>query len=176
VPDLIDTRMPTFAGVPFQQGWGDLELWEHFLSRHPVRSLVELGTGQGGMAIFFATQALARGADYSTFDREKLYGDDVARTLDRLGAHCHRIELFEQPDLVRGVLLAQRKPLLLFCDDGDKPREVRTFASSLAAGDYLAVHDWNAEIRASDIPPMLEELLGPECDALGSITRFFRVR
>lgn len=174
--ELVDTRMPSFAGVPFQQGWGDLELWEHFLSRYPVRSLVELGTGQGGMAIFFAVQALARGAAYTTFDRERLYGAPVERVLEQLGAHQVLIELFERADFVRGVLAVQPKPLLLFCDDGDKPREVGTFAPALAQGDYLAVHDWNAEIHPADIPPELEALLGPECDELGSITRFFRVR
>jgi cephalosporin hydroxylase len=171
-----DLRMPSFAGIPFQQGWGDLEIWEHFLHNYPCRSIVELGTGQGGMAIFFATQAHVRGARFSTFDREQLYGDAAARALGRLGAHRHLVDVFERADYVRGVIEAQDTPVVLFCDNGDKPREVRTFAPSLSRGDYLAVHDWNAEIRASDMPPGLEELMGPACDAVGSITRFFRVR
>jgi len=165
----------SFAGAPFQQTWYDLPLWELFFNRFPCRSVVELGTGQGGMAIFFAVQALRRGMKFTTFDRERLYDDQTYKALGELGARCHLVELFDRAEFVRGLLSAQERPLVLFCDNGDKPREFREFRPVLTSGDYVAVHDWNAEIRLSDIQPELPMVLADECDKTGSITRFFRV-
>ena len=41
----------------------------------PARSLIELGTWHGGMALFLALQCRGRGMDFTTFDRADLVGD-----------------------------------------------------------------------------------------------------
>ena len=165
----------SFGGAPFQQTWYDLPLWEHFLNEYPCRSIVELGTGQGGMAVFFAMQALARGMKFRTFDREPLTAMSTREVLATLGADWHLIDIFDRPEIVRAVLREFPHPIVLFCDDGNKPREFQTFAPSLVSGDLVAVHDWNAEIRAEDIRPALPMILQEECEATNSVTRFFRV-
>jgi len=164
----------SFAGAPFQQTWFDLPLWEHFLNTFKCRSLLELGTGQGGMALFFAAQAAARGMTYTTLDREDLCRADVSAAMGRLGAKRHLVEVFDRADFVHGLIAAAERPLVLFCDNGNKPREFQTFSPSLQSGDFVAVHDWNAEIRLSDVRPELPMILAEECDATNSITRFFR--
>ena len=163
-----------FAGIPFQQTWRDLPLWETLLSTRPIKAIAELGTGQGGMAVFFAMQAAARGMKFATFDRQRLFGDDALRMLERLGATYHEVDIFGRADYVRGVLAALPRPLALFCDNGDKPREFETFLPELRSGDVIAVHDWNAEIGPQHVPAAIMMILRDECEKTEhGMTRFF---
>lgn len=36
---------------------------------------------------------------------------------------------------------------IVFCDGGDKPHELRTFAPALKKGDIIACHDWGRAIK-----------------------------
>jgi len=69
-------------------------------------------------------------------------------------------------------------PFLLFCDDGDKPREFRTCVPWLWPGDLVAVYDWDMEFGVNDVQPvavLVTELLASELYAYPkSKTRFFR--
>jgi len=142
----------TFAGSLIAQAWNDLPLWEEFLNRHAVRSIVELGTFRGGMAIFLALQAGARQVRFVTMDAN-LDQIENPQFLGALGATVVRANLLEDSAvLAMGELLEELpKPVLLFCDNGNKREEVRRFAPLLQVGDYLAIHDWGSEISAADI-------------------------
>jgi cephalosporin hydroxylase len=166
----------TFAGADLAQTWQDLALWEAFLDRHPVASLVELGTWRGGMAIFLALQCRARGIRFLTAER---FTDQIQRPdlLAELGAEVLAVDLHsgEGAARMREILEGLPRPRLLFCDDGDKRLEVRSFGPSLASGDLLAVHDWLAEIGPEDVPAEFVPLMQPECEGTESLTRFFLV-
>ena len=76
---------------------------------------------------------------------------------------------------MRELLLSQPAPRLLFCDNGNKRRELSEIASLLAPGDFVAVHDWGSEAGPGDIPAEWARLMVEECEAIQSLTRFFRV-
>lgn len=166
----------TFAGSPISQAWNDLALWETVLSSYPPRSVVELGTWGGGMAIFLAAQGLARGFEVVTIDRDlgQLQRPDV---LERLGARAVGLDVFsdEGREAVLEMIRSLPKPLLLFCDNGNKPAEFRSFVPHLSKGDLVAVHDWVTEFHESDLAPPLPFLMRDQCEASASMTRFFRV-
>jgi len=70
------------------------------------------------------------------------------------------------------------RPILLFCDNGDKPREFREFVPHLRVGDCVGVHDWGSEIHRADVT-IFGDALKPVWwnlfEGAGSITRFLKV-
>ena len=68
-----------------------------------------------------------------------------------------------------------KKPLILFCDNGNKKREFREFVPFLKSGDFVVVHDWGSEFLQKDVIYWVNDLLGDVCDKFGSRTRFFEV-
>jgi cephalosporin hydroxylase len=166
----------SFAGFPAAQNWNDLALWEAFLGRYPVASVLELGTWKGGMALFLALQCRARGAAFVTVDRD-LGQVEPTELLAYLGAEVLALDLHggDGEDGVRAILHRLPKPTLLFCDDGDKRMEWRRFVPLLSPGDFAAVHDWDSEFGDADLEPRLPYLVREACEAVASLTRFFAV-
>ena len=173
----------TFTGCKVTQYWVDLALWEVFLNRCPdIASIIELGSEQCGLSLFLAVQAYQRGMEFRTLDHKwsENLRTPLARLL-RLEEHFIRGNLFGEDvggklvNLLHGGL---PRPILLFCDDGDKPRELREFVPHLQLGDYVGVHDWGTEIDQAHVAifgDSLEPLWWGEWEAVGSITRFWRV-
>jgi cephalosporin hydroxylase len=138
----------TFLGANCSQSWADFYLWEKLLNEHPeLKSIVELGTGEGGFSRYLSIQAEARGIEFATFDCVHM---DVQNA-----PGFQMLDIFAQPNRVVERLSS---PALLFCDDGQKTREVDLFAPLLVPGDLLVVHDWNVEIVLGDIPEMLSPI------------------
>lgn len=139
-PSLHDIGC-TFLGTNCSQSWADLQLWEMLLNEHPeLRSIVELGTGEAGFSRYLHLQAEARGLCFHTFDRIRM---DRHRQ-----SGFHKLDIFANPAKVAARL---RHPGVLFCDNGDKIREVQVFGPFLEPGDLLAVHDWGTEIFAKHV-------------------------
>ena len=176
---LFDT---TFCGIEMRQIWGDVPIWEIFLNRHPVKSLVELGTGEGGFSLFLQAQAIARGAGFFTFDRNwpAALVNPLGRVLN-LGANFYWGDYFEEgKEMLLYVLRNAERPLMLFVDGGSKKREFARFVPELLPGDFVAVHDYTTEFQPEDvdvvahlITPVLEDetSAGPK----PVLTRFWEV-
>lgn len=166
----------SFAGFPAAQSWNDLALWETFLSRYPVASILELGTWKGGMAVFLALQCRARGASFTTVDRD-LGQVEPQEMLGHLDATILAVDLHGPEGIaqIRAILDGLPKPTLLFCDDGNKRMERRSFVPLLEPGDFAAVHDWNSEFGETDLDPVYPFELKDEAESIQSHTRFFQV-
>lgn len=149
----------TFLGRNCSQSWADFLLWERVFNAHPkLLRLVELGTGEGGFSRFLALQAETRGITFYTFDSV-----DMGHGLDQF----ERCDIFAEP----GRVATRFRPgaTLLFCDDGDKPREVATFAPLLGIGDLVVVHDWGDEIALRDIPSELRMIHEEWCMSISRV-------
>ena len=70
-----------------------------------------------------------------------------------------QLDLWDHAEEVRDLISQAPRPFVLFCDDGNKPLEVATFAPALRTGDVLAVHDLGTEIFEHDIPADFAEVL-----------------
>lgn len=140
----------------------DLFIWEKFLNASPIKLLIEFGTGYGGMSSYLALQCAQRGVKFMTFDNVGSLpaGSPVPTMLNLYGSFFEK-DVFsdEVLNLVVNALSAYGAPACLFFDNGDKPREWRTFAPHARAGDFLVVHDWGTEFKAED--------------ATGVVTRIF---
>jgi cephalosporin hydroxylase len=151
----------TFAGVYMAQTWKDLQLYEKVLNAHPeLNSVVELGTGQGGLSHFLHAQAQARNVSFHTFD-------SIPPDADIPG--WEKVDVFQDVDLVVSHFT---RPVLLVCDDGNKVLELETYAPHLYTGDLAAVHDWGTEVNETNVPHCMSMIHEGWCE---SMTRFFRV-
>lgn len=175
----------TFCGVPMQQYWADLPLWEGFLNSHDdVETIVELGTFEGGMALYLAAQAEARGLDFWTFDKKEPQAIHTALG-KRLRLHAKFVlgdyfaETQSSGELLSLLTDACWKPLLLFVDGGRKNLEFKRLVPFLSHGDYVAVHDYGTEFAKStesELGDAITREYWEQCEAppRPSLLRFWR--
>ncbi len=175
LPDAltIPNAENSFCGTHAAQTWNDLALWEEFFNRYPLASLIELGTWKGGMAAFLALQCKARGIAFTTIDSNGAWQEN-RELVESLGGQCLVMDVFDANTMTK-LMEEQPRPCLLFCDNGDKRRELREIASQLEADQYIAVHDWGSESGPEDIPDDWQYLLHDECERMHSLTRYFKI-
>lgn len=144
----------TFLGIETGQCWADIAAWEVFLSEHSdIETIIELGTGTGGFALFLLMHQYQRGKAFHTFDLwQPVALDCLVAICMRLNEHCHQGDIFQDEcKEVLQLLSAAQRPLLLMCDNGHKAHELQNFVPHLQPGDYVSVHDWGTEVRDEDI-------------------------
>jgi cephalosporin hydroxylase len=159
-------KATSFGGIPCAQIWIDFILWENLLNDQPqVKGIVEIGTWKGGFSLFLQAQAAGRDLGFHTFDVEEPEAD--------LNPNFTKLDVWARPGSVQ-MYLAAWSPVVLFCDGGNKPRELKTFAPMCGEGSVFVVHDWGTEMLPEDVPEGLVEMYGDWCDTVGSITRVFK--
>lgn len=149
------------------QEWVDLMIWEEFFKSYPIKTFIELGTGMGGMSLFFALQAYQHKFFFHTFDNQKWldFEDGLPKMLN-LKNVFHHVDLFKegQSQIVH-LIETMPRPIAIFFDDGDKRREWELFAPLTHPGDFCIVHDWGAEFSESDFAGVaVERVLTDLCD------------
>lgn len=173
----------TFLGLKILQYWADIALWELFLTEHPhIHTIVEIGTHRCGMSIFFLAHAIQRDMRFCTFDKTRFPEMD-SPIAKRLGLEEHFVlgNVFQQSQetLIRLLTDQFLKPVLLYCDGGNKSKEMKTFVPYLSQDDYVAVHDYTTEFKPDDIGPvehLLEMEFLDECMCIRPcLTRFWRL-
>jgi hypothetical protein len=158
-------RGTSFGGRPVAQYWVEFMLWEAILNDNPqIETIVELGTWEGGFSHFLAAQAGARNLGFRTYDAV-VFNSQVPPGFVR----C---DIFGEADTVAEYLQGSG-PTALFCDNGNKPRELRTFPQHLQEGSLVIVHDWETEVWPDDVPTYLIPAYVPLCEELGSMNRVF---
>jgi hypothetical protein len=159
----------SFGGVSCAQFWCDFLLWEALLnSNERLVGIVELGTWQGGFSRYLYAQAQARGMSFITYD---------SIVPDVPPPEFVRLDIYRYPAIVQhNAARMGGGPVVLFCDGGNKPRELKMFPPLMPEGSIVVVHDWGTETVAADEPDFLEELYGDYCDEIGSISRVFRMK
>lgn len=163
---LHSMKNTSFGGVPMAQTWTDFLLWEGVLNDNPqLTTICELGTWMGGFSLYLAAQARVRGQRFRTYDSV-----EPERSIPSFVRH----DVLTDPQPVIDYL--GEGPWILFCDNGNKPRELQTFAPHLTEGSLLVVHDWGTEVVSGDVPDSLEMLYEDFCDQIGSISRVFKSR
>lgn len=160
----------SFGGIPVAQYRCDFWLWEWLLNENPqIRAIFELGTWKGGFAWWLNAQAQARELAFSTFDSlipERTMPADAFNKMD----------VFASSETL-GALFRGWEPCVVFCDNGNKPRELHTYSKELRHPDsLLVVHDWNTEFFPEDIPNNVTMVYEDFCVMLGSLTRVFRLK
>jgi hypothetical protein len=145
----------TFLGNFMAQSPQAIAAWEQALQHVSFQRIIELGTGHGTFSLYLLLFCRERGAQFFTYDNVRRFATSVESTgfimsLLRLDDCFKRHDVLAEP----GPIIEKiKKPgrTVLFCDDGDKKQEVRTFGPHLKPGDILGVHDWHKEVNYEDI-------------------------
>jgi hypothetical protein len=155
----------SFGGIPMAQIAADMILWEAVLNENPVDAIFEIGTWQGGFSWWLYAQSLARDIYFQTYD---------AIVPERSIPTFYKVDVFAASKML-GKRFRAFEPCVVFCDGGNKPRELNTFAAELRdPASLLLVHDWGDEIGPADVPDSVVMVYREFCEDLGSITRVFR--
>ncbi len=161
----------TFMGRHMAQEPQDILIWDKFFEEHKIAAAIELGTGHGGMTLYFGLKCHERNAPFYTFDN--IQSTDFAMPIEQeigLAKSFRLIDIFsdEGQTMIKNLILTLPKPLLIFFDNGNKPREWGLFAHLTEPGDFCVVHDWGTEFMESDIGGVkVERIMQAECDARG---------
>jgi hypothetical protein len=150
-----DLRRGTAVLPGALQAREDVDAWEDFLSRARPRGALELGTASG----VFSRWLDERVEWFKTVD--------IGKPPRRTPGFVH-LDVWARPQKVHDLIAKAPRPFVLYCDDGNKRREVETFGPSLDPDDYLAVHDVGTEFFTDEMPGGYEELL------VHGLTGFYR--
>jgi len=145
------TTIPNDIGYLFGreigQSWNDLETWEFVLNvfdkiyDNHIKWILEVGTWQGGMSFYLSQQAYAREKIFLTIDKER---------------PLKPVPCFLQWNINDGLPAFRYfndNPGIVFCDNGDKPKEVNIVKDLIHRESIIAVHDLTIEFNERDIPP-----------------------
>ena len=159
-------------GCMFAGGWtaqcqADFWLWESILNQHRFDRIMELGTGTGIFSCFLLMHCLHKDADFVTVNKypNPHWGKlNNMRLIDRLqlAKHIWQFDIFTDRAIKQITnYIGKVGQTILYCDNGDKPKEVATFAPYLKTGDIIAVHDWGTEFKNKDIPDVINNAYHP---------------
>lgn len=161
-----------FLGFTMMQNRMAIPAWSYAFELVRPKTVVELGTHEGGFSILLAIACKNYGAKFITFDRG-LYDPKWKDWFTALQVDFRRREDFLDVVVQREIdwLIKGTGTSILLCDGNDKPREFKTFAKYLKPGDIIAAHDcmedgtnyWKScEMRAAYVSDVcLDENLEP---------------
>jgi len=139
-------------GVPTSLTWYDIGALLTLLHLFDVRLIIEIGVEHGGASAVFAARC-------RYLPECSYYGIDI--TLDQLdpsvaaldGERIYRRNawLSQTVDEVAQWVRESAGACLIFCDGGDKPKELHLYAPLLRPGDVLVGHDRGNEYREDAI-------------------------
>ena len=113
-------------------------------------TIVELGTDRGGFAAVLAECARAWCGRVITFDIDRKFSVDLLLAFPNI--EFVQADVLSAPVPYLVDVLAQES-VMLYCDNGNKPREVEMYARYLRPYSLLGVHDYNSDIMAAWVEP-----------------------
>lgn len=128
-------------GVPTSLTWYDLGALLTLIHTFQVQLVVEIGVEHGGASAVLASRARYTQTHYHGIDITLHELDDDVRLLDGENIHHRNAWLSTTVDEVAQWVRESAGPCLVFCDGGDKPRELHLYAPILRSGDVLVGHD-----------------------------------
>lgn len=131
-------------GMPMSQNRLAVPFWSYAMEMLPPKRIIELGTGDGGLATALGLHARIIGATVVTYDRARP-NERIAPTGRLLGVDFRTVADLWRHEAEIAKLIAAPGRTFMLCDGGDKPRELATFARYLKSGDVIAAHDYDAD-------------------------------
>jgi cephalosporin hydroxylase len=132
--------------------WPDMAA---IIAPHEPQIVVELGTDRGGFAGWLADLVAPWDGQVFTFDIDAKFDPALLETFANLT--FERADVLARPHPLVVDLVTQDH-VLLYCDNGNKQREVELYAPLLRKGSLLGVHDYNSEILGEWVEPFVARL------------------
>lgn len=128
------------------------ELNNQFLNNKHIEKIVEIGTGTGALTVLFGLFGLLINAEVLTLDIDKSLSKRIHPIFDKLDVET--LWRDENSIETRGRIrkFIGGKPCYIFCDGGDKVKELRYWSRHIVPGSLISVHDWGTEVFPEDVP------------------------
>jgi len=160
-PGMLEIYAQHLFGAVMGQTFPALFVFEWLLNFYPVEQIVEIGTGCGGLTVYLQTQANIRGLDFVTYDarmrlddkNNKIMANKPVKLKEYINYRSANVFDKDVRDEIRETL--KKKVTLLYCDNGNKPKEMKTFVPYCLKGSIVGTHDWNGQFG---IEGMIKEL------------------
>jgi hypothetical protein len=147
-----------FEGIEMQHRYEDRALIVDVLQvRRPVWAM-ELGTAAGGFASLLARTVEEWGGEVLSVDKEPCpNAEALAARHSNLTLDCFNLlKWADWPIWVQNQLGCAN--ILVYCDNGNKPEEIRLVAPRLQVGCTLGTHDYWTEVPVDWVEPHLANL------------------
>lgn len=151
---MDDRQHIDIYGIHVVQSWYDLFFINCILQYEKPRFdiIIEFGGGVGSSTLFFALNS--HDAPVYTFDTRPESKYYIYQNLKSVLPITHyQRDLFsdETEKLVKKLIQKEKKKTLIYCDNGNKPREFNTYAKYMRKGDVIMSHDARVEIHINEI-------------------------
>jgi cephalosporin hydroxylase len=142
-----------WRGVAMDKGPFEQAILPQLIDEQQIQSVIELGTGQGGAALWYADLLALHGAKVRvvTVERDPDVVDPAVR--DHPDVHCITGDCRRLPDILPPALLAELPHPWLVVEDAhdlELPAILDYLdGSGLRRGDYLVIEDTNSDLLAA---------------------------
>ncbi len=139
------------VAVPTSLTWYDMGALLHIVQAAQVDLVVEIGVDQGGLAALLLAYRDYAGQAAQTVPLTYVGIDINLATVCPLLLAQHRAHFIQADAWAAAtvgavqMLVSDAQRALVFCDGGDKPRELHLYAPILRPGDLLLAHDYQNE-------------------------------
>lgn len=108
------------------------------------KTIVEFGTGFGGLSILLGIWARINGCDFKTYDQTDIR--EEIHIFEKLSINFECVDIHTA---IPQIAERMRQPgkTIVFCDNGNKHREIVAFAPFLKDGDLILMHDYAKDDR-----------------------------
>jgi len=116
--------------------------------------IIDLGTYNGGTAAVFHDAC----PDSIIHTYDNLNRKKIIIKIDNPNIHYHIEDVLKPSDELLSFIKSKDKKFL-YCDNGNKPKEMNLFVPYLNSGDLIGVHDFGTEIKELDLSKILPDLI-----------------
>ena len=151
----ISMETTRFLNYNISQTIYAIPMWEDFLREQQPKRIIELGTASGGFSLYLYMSALNLNADFETYDINPPVSLPVMEVLP-FKKTFFQLDIFKNIKNIGGNI-NQPGQTILFCDNGKKIEEFKALAPFLKIGDIIGAHDWNTEIKDTDVQETIDK-------------------
>jgi len=137
-------------------GRGDLFYIDYIVAKHNnFKNFIELGTFGGVTSLYIGMIARLRKSTFYTFDISDRRIPCIKDSwLDNMFFMQEDILISANKNVINQI---EKENIFLFIDNGNKIKEFSLYVPYLKTNSVVFVHDWNEEIRESDIVEIIKQ-------------------
>ena len=168
-----------FCGVRIRHSYSALYVMENVLNAIAPTKIVEFGSWRGGLTIFLSAWARNNRASLISIDNLDLMSKSTLNFIESSKAtRFLKRDVFSDTCFkeVKGFVSKDR--CLIYCDDGDKEKELVKYCELLSPGSAIGCHDYTIEVLKERIPRLFQSdfvpmLTDKQIENLGNIQQFW---